>query len=158
MDPRRVPVSSIMQTEFVSVSSRDRLDLADHIMRLGRVRHLPVVDEGRLVGVLSNRDLLAASLTRVLAFEPSHRGAFLRAIDVEEIMTRDVATASPDTPLAEAARRMVERKIGCLPVVREHRVVVGIVTETDLLRAAYLEPQEERAREARAPVAAEEAR
>ncbi len=133
------PVSSIMQKEFVSLSTKDRLDLADHIMRLGRVRHLPVIDDGRLVGILSNRDLLAASLTKVLSFDPLHRGAFLRSVDVAEVMTRDVITVGPDDTLEHAARLLIERKIGCLPVVREHGVMVGLVTETDLLRAAFLE-------------------
>lgn len=143
MKLRDRPVSTIMQKEFVSLSTKDRLDLADHIMRLGRVRHLPVVDDGRLVGILSNRDLLAASLTRVLSFESEQRGAFLRSVDVAEVMTRDVTSVAPEEPVAEAARLMIERKIGCLPVVREHGVMVGLVTETDLLRLALLAPEDD---------------
>lgn len=138
MDPSR-SVSSLMQKEFVSLRSTDRLDLAEHIMRLGRVRHLPVIDEGRLVGILSNRDLLAAALSKALAFETTQRSTFLRSVDVSEVMTRDVVAVSPDTPLSEAARRMIAGKIGCLPVTREHRVMVGLLTETDLLKAAYLD-------------------
>ena len=125
---------------MVTVSVNDMLDLADDIMRLGRVRHMPVLDGEALVGVVSSRDLLAASLTKSLEFEPSHRRAFLRAVSVREAMTPDPLTARPDTVLEEAARTLCGGKIGCLPVTLEDGTLVGIITETDLVRAAYLEP------------------
>jgi CBS-domain-containing membrane protein len=138
MDVASRPISSIMRTEFASLRAEDRLDLADQVMKLGRVRHLPVLDAGgKLVGIVSNRDLLEASLTSVLAFEPSQRRGFLRSVDVAEVMTREVETVGPETPLGVAASRMIRHKIGCLPVVREDGVAVGLVTETDLLMAAY---------------------
>ena len=134
-----IPVSRIMRTEFASLRETDRLDLADQIMKLGRVRHLPVLDpEGRIVGIVSNRDLLEASLTNVLDFEREQRQGFLRSVDVAEVMTREVETIAPDAPLATAASRLVGHRIGCLPVVRDDRVMVGLVTETDLLAAAFL--------------------
>ena len=132
------PVSEVMQREVVTLRAEDHLDLADDIMRLGRVRHMPVLEGERLVGILSNRDLLAASLTKALAFEPAQRRAFMRAVDVRETMTKDVISVGPDIPLAEAARIMIERQIGCLPVVKGEGRLLGLVTETDLLRAAYL--------------------
>jgi CBS domain-containing protein len=135
--PRR-PVSEVMQREVVTLRADDRLDLADDIMRLGRVRHMPVLEGERLVGILSNRDLLAASLTKALSFEPAHRRAFMRSVDVREVMSKEVVTASPDLPLADAARIMIERQIGCLPVVKDEGRLLGLLTETDLLRAAYL--------------------
>lgn len=134
-----IPVSRIMRTEFASLRETDRLDLADQIMKLGRVRHLPVLDpDGRIVGIVSNRDLLEASLTNVLDFEREQRKGFLRSVDVAEVMTREVETIAPDAPLAAAASRLVGHRIGCLPVVREDGVMVGLVTETDLLAAAFL--------------------
>ena len=134
-----IPVSRIMRTEFASLRETDRLDLADQIMKLGRVRHLPVLDpDGRIVGIVSNRDLLEASLTNVLDFEREQRKGFLRSVDVAEVMTREVETIAPDAPLAAAASRLVGHRIGCLPVVRDDRVMVGLVTETDLLAAAFL--------------------
>jgi aminoglycoside phosphotransferase family enzyme/predicted kinase/CBS domain-containing protein len=130
-------VSEIMRRDFVTLELRDRLDLVDDIMKLGRIRHMPVLDDGRLVGVVSQRDLFAASLSKALEFEAKQRRAFLRSVEVEEAMTADPATVSPDTPLFDAARLMIQRRIGCLPVVNEAGSVVGLVTETDLLRAAY---------------------
>ena len=144
MDLARLPVSEIMRSDFVSLREDDRLDLAEQVMKLGRVRHLPVLDVARrLVGIVSQRDLLRASLTSVLAFVPAERHTFLRSIDVAEVMTRDVHTVSPDTPLATAASRMIRHRIGCLPVVREDGTAVGLVTETDLLVAAYVGPGRE---------------
>jgi CBS domain-containing protein len=134
-----IPVSRIMRTEFASLREADRLDLADQIMKLGRVRHLPVLDaDGRIVGIVSNRDLLEASLTNVLDFEREQRQGFLRSVDVAEVMTREVETIAPDASLAAAASRLVGHRIGCLPVVRDDGVMVGLVTETDLLAAAFL--------------------
>lgn len=138
MDVRRMPVSEIMRRDFVSCGAKERLDFADQVLRLGRFRHLPVLEDGKLVGIVSNRDVLAAALTRVLAFSPGERRSFLHAIDVEEVMTREVVSAGPETPLAEAVERMLERKIGCLPIVDAGGTVVGLVTESDLLRAAFL--------------------
>jgi CBS-domain-containing membrane protein len=141
MDAARLTASRIMRTDFVSLRERDRLDLAEHVMKLGGVRHLPVLDDHRrLVGIVSQRDLLRASLTSVLDFAPEHRRTFLSSVDVAEVMTREVQSVSPDTPLGVAASRMVRHRIGCLPVVGEDGVAVGLLTETDLLVAAYLAP------------------
>jgi CBS domain-containing protein len=137
------PVSEVMQREVVTLRAEDRLDLADDIMRLGRVRHMPVLDGERLVGVVSNRDLLAASLTKVLDFEPTHRRAFMRAVEVREVMSKEVVSVAPETPVGDAARIMIERQIGCLPVVKQEGMLLGLLTETDLLRAAYLGDEEE---------------
>jgi len=143
MDAASRPVSEIMQTDFVTVSLHDRLDFADQVMRLGRIRHLPVLHHGRVVGIISNRDILAASLTKVLQFGPIERRAFLRSVDVEEVMTSRIHTVSTGATLAEAAELLLRHKIGCLPVVDPAGIPVGLVTETDLLRAAFLAEEPE---------------
>jgi CBS domain-containing protein len=128
-----------MQAQMVTLKPDERLDLADDIMHLGRVRHMPVVDDGRLVGIVSNRDLLAASLTKFLNFDPKQRRAFLRSVEVSEAMTRDVVTVEPSTSLREAAELLIRHKVGCLPVVKPDGILVGLLTETDLLKAALVE-------------------
>lgn len=131
-------VSEVMRTEFTALRAGDRLDLVDQVMKLGRVRHLPVLDAaGHVQGIVSNRDLLEASLTNVLAFEPDQRRTFLHSIAVDEVMTRNVETIAPGATLAAAANRMVGHKIGCLPVVGPTGAMVGLITETDLLAAAF---------------------
>jgi CBS domain-containing protein len=133
------PVERIMQREFASARSDERLDFVDDVMALGRVRHMPVVDDGKLVGVVSQRDLMAASLSKVLDFDAQERRTFLRSIDVREVMAGRPITVAPHTSLAEAAGLLLRHKIGCLPVVGPGGEAVGLLTETDLLRAAYEE-------------------
>lgn len=137
-------VADIMRKDFVSLQEGDRLDFAEDVMRLGRIRHLPVLQQGRLAGIVSQRDLLAHSLSRTLDFDPQDRRSFLKSVDVSEAMTRDVVTVDVGTSLEEAARLLIRHQIGCLPVVGSDGVPVGLVTETDLLRAAYLSGEEPR--------------
>jgi CBS domain-containing protein len=134
-------VAALMRRHFVSVGPADTLLDADRIMRLARIRHLPVVESGRLVGVLSHRDVLDASIARL-----EHRDAgaadHLRGIAIAEVMRREPYTAFESTTLGDAARRMLRLKIGCLPVVRQGPgpdgpQLIGLITESDLLRAAY---------------------
>jgi CBS domain-containing protein len=136
MTSLEIRVSDLMEREVATLQQSDRLDLADDIMRLGRIRHLPVLEGDRLVGILSNRDLLAASLSKALDFEPKHRRSFLRSVEVKEVMSLDVETVRPDATARQAGQRMIRRRIGCLPVVDGHGTFVGLLSETDILRAA----------------------
>ena len=138
MDARTTTVGDIMRTEMATLSPDERIDLADDIMRLGRVRHMPVVEDGRIVGIVSSHDVLAVSLTRVLDFDPTHRRAFLKGVEVKEVMSTDVVCLAPEASLREAAEEMLRRKIGCIPVVKPGDVLIGLVTETDLIEAALL--------------------
>jgi CBS domain-containing protein len=135
---RSLRIEDVMRREFVSLRIGDRLDLAEDIMSLGRVRHMPVMEEGRLVGIVSQRDLLAHSLSKALDFAPQDRRTFLKSVDVSEAMTRNVITIEASASLEEAARLMIRHRVGCLPVLAKGGEPIGIVTETDLIRAAYL--------------------
>jgi len=140
MDLQKRPVSEIMQREVVTLTTREKLDLTQDIMNIGRVRHLPVLDDDQcVVGIVSDRDLLAAAMTSVLDFDPVSRRTFLRSIEVAEVMAKDVVTVTPDTELGEVARIFALRKIGCVPVVGARGELIGLVTETDLIAAAFLE-------------------
>lgn len=135
-------VSTLMRPNFISVAPGDTLLDADRIMRLARIRHLPVVvRNGTLVGLLSHRDVLSASISELEKCDPADRLTHLRKIVVSEVMRGNLYTATEETTLADAARRMLRAKIGCLPVVRpgtDGPVLLGLVTESDLLRAAYV--------------------
>ena len=129
--PRRV---RDVMTPFVATLKRnDKLTIADDVMRLGRIRHLPVLDaDGEVVGILSQRDLFRGSLARALGYGEHAQKKVLDSLVVKEVMTTDVVTTAPDVLLAEAARTMLARKIGCLPVLDAGKLV-GIVTEADFV-------------------------
>ena len=129
----RTPIRELMQTKFVTVSVHDTLSTAEDIMRMGRVRHMPVVRGGALVGVVSERDVLRASLSQLAIHAPDARRAFLDGVEIGEVMSSPPVVAAPDTPVSEAALAMSEAKIGCLPVL-DGDELVGFVTATDLLR------------------------
>ena len=140
MDLRKRPVSEIMHREVVTLTANERLDLTQDIMSAGRVRHLPVLDDDqRVVGIVSDRDLLVAAMTKVLDFDPASRRTFLRSIEVGEVMAKDVATVGPEARLGDVAQIFALRKIGCVPVVGARGELLGLVTETDLIAAAFLE-------------------
>jgi CBS-domain-containing membrane protein len=131
-------VADIMTVQPMTLRAEDHLDMSEDLMSVGRVRHLPVLDGERLVGVVSLRDLLAASLTRALDFDPRDRRVFLKSVGVREAMSPRLITVHPNARLDEAASLMLRNRIGCLPVVDAAGALVGIVTETDLIRGAYL--------------------
>lgn len=129
------PVSELMTREVVTVEANEPLSLADDIMQLGRIRHMPVVDEeGELVGVLSQRDLFRGALAATLGFGRRAQSRMLESIRAKEVMRGDVQTIAPDATLAEAAKLMLTKKIGCL-VVMEGGQIAGILTEADFVKA-----------------------
>jgi len=123
-----------MTPNVTTLKRNDKLTIADDIMRLGRIRHLPVLDDDGegVAGIVSQRDLFRGSLARALGYGDHAQRKVLDTLVVKEVMTSDVVTIAPDTALAEAARVMLQRKIGCLPVVEGGRLV-GIVTEADFV-------------------------
>ncbi len=116
----------LMTTEVSTLGRNDTLDLADNVMGLGRIRHLPVLEEGRVVGVVSQRDLFRSALTVALGYGERAQKTLLKTLRVKEVMSEPAITISPEATIKEAARLMVEHKIGCLPVV-EGSTLVGIV-------------------------------
>ncbi len=125
-------VRDIMTVEVTTLGRNDTLLLAKDIMNLGRIRHFPVVEDDEVVGVVSQRDLYRASLGTVMQYGEKAQRAFLDSVVVKEIMA-DPISIGPGATVQDAARLMIEHKIGCLPVLEGSRLV-GIVTETDMLQ------------------------
>lgn len=123
-------VGDSMTREIVTVMPETTAADALRVCRERGIRHLPVLEDGRLAGIVSDRDLRSATP----ALGDPERAAALERIRVGEVMNRDVVTARPDDPIEHAAREMFERKIGCLPVV-ESDELVGILTASDVMRA-----------------------
>jgi acetoin utilization protein AcuB len=102
-------------------------------MRKERVSRYPVMKKGKMVGIVSEDDLLNASPSDVTSLSVFEVNYLLSKITVERVMTKEVITVTEDTPVEEAARLMADHRIGGIPVVREE-VVVGMITQTDIFR------------------------
>ena len=127
-------VRDVMSRDVHTVKRNDELAIADALMKQERVRHLPVLDEdGEVCAVVSQRDLFRGALLRALGYGARAEELMLKQVPVKDAMSSEIHTTIPDTPVADAARVMIELRIGCLPVVENGRLV-GIVTETDFVR------------------------
>jgi acetoin utilization protein AcuB len=129
-----VAVKEIMATRVKTLGRNDTLDLAKDLMSAGPAWHLPVLDEGRVLGVVSQRDLFRSALmAAVLGFTQGAQRALLHTLRAKDVMSEPAITVSPDTTVVDAARLMLETRIGCLPVL-DGGALVGLVTEADALR------------------------
>ena len=126
--------SELMTRSPLRVSPDDRLELADAVMKRLGVHHLPVVQEGRLVGMLSLRDVLAAGLS-VHRSDESQRQRLLHATRVGQVMSTPVVSVTPATGVVTVAETLLRRRFSSLTVV-DGEELVGIITETDLVRLA----------------------
>ena len=128
-------VKDRMTSNLVTITPDTSFPDAFHIIREKRIRHLPVVDKkGKLVGIVTQTDLLHASPSAATSLSVSEINYLLANLHIREVMSSPPITVSEDAPLEEAARVMVEKKIGCLPVTRDG-ALVGMITETDIFEA-----------------------
>jgi CBS domain-containing membrane protein len=126
-------VREIMTGSPVTLKPEDTLDLANNVISLGRIRHIPVVEDGRLVGLLSERDLMGAATTEIFGLKQKRKSALLKTVLIKDVMKKRVITVKPDTPIKDAAQLMADKKVGCVPVVSAG-ALVGLVTTIDILR------------------------
>ncbi|MCB9853567.1 MAG: CBS domain-containing protein [Phycisphaerales bacterium] len=129
------PISERMHVNLRAIARTAPLYQASRIIRDARIRHLPVLDSGELVGILTDRDLRRACGVDAIADEIAQETGdlYVTASKVEDIMSGPVETLSDSAKVRDAARLMATRRIGCVPVVRGGNLV-GIITETDCLR------------------------
>jgi CBS domain-containing protein len=121
-------VEELMTRKLVTLSEDDDVVRGDDLLAKYDIRHLPVVREGKLVGLVSQRDLI-----RALARHERTPGS--PPVQVRDIMTRSPETLRPTSSVREAIHKMLDHKFGCVPVVEGDKLV-GLLTETDLIRLA----------------------
>jgi acetoin utilization protein AcuB len=147
--PSSLLVGNWMKTSVHTAHPRDGIEHARELCERHRVNQLPVVADGRLIGIVTDRDLRDAfpSVAEEAA-HPTEAHRFTAEISVEDVMTRDVVTASEADGIDHAATVLRYERIGALPIVRGERLV-GILTRSDLLEALVPLAKAERARAAR---------
>ncbi len=127
-------VGERMTRNPVTISEDASIDEGLHLMRERKVRRLPVLDAaGRMVGIVSDKDLLHAAPSPATSLSVYELHYLLAKLTIKRVMSSPVITVSPGTPVEEAARIMADNKIGGLPVV-ENDQLVGIITETDIFK------------------------
>jgi acetoin utilization protein AcuB len=129
----RMLIGERMSHPIISIAPDMPVHDALDMFKRERIRRAPVVKEGKLVGIVSDKDLLNASPSPASSLSIWEMNYLLSKITVSEVMTKKVRTVTEDTPIEEAARIMADNKIGGLPVLRDGHVV-GIITETDLFK------------------------
>ena len=121
-------VGDLMSRDVITLQETDGLLQGDDLMKQHHIRHLPVVRDGRLVGLVSHRDLIRA-LGR-------HPASTRQPVSLADIMTRGLETVTPQMPARDAIHKLLDHRFGCLPVVDGDAKLVGIVTEADFMRLA----------------------
>ena len=127
-------VNSLMTPSPEFLRADEMLRVADDLMKMRRIRHLPVLaaDSDELVGVVTQRDLFRSALAQKMGLDDASADEALDSIRVESVMTSDPIWVAPGTTITEAAETMIEKKIGCLPVL-ENGELRGILTESNFV-------------------------
>ena len=139
----RIKVVDVMTKNPLVMTPAETIGQADELMTENRIRQLPVVDEGALLGIITDRDI-RSFLAQSALVEPEERAKVLRT-KVSEIMTAEPLTLAPDDDLREAVELLIDEKIGGIPVVDQAEGLVGIVTYVDVLRCFLNRLEEEQA-------------
>ena len=127
-------VKDLMQTSVATVRENETLTVVDDLMKTGWVRHLPVIDAtNRLRGVVTQRDVLKASVSSMAGADPAAQQRWLSQVLVRNVMTKKPITIGAEAEVSEVIDKLLAGKFGCLPVTEQGQLV-GLITETDLLR------------------------
>jgi acetoin utilization protein AcuB len=126
-------VKERMSQPIISVAPDLPIMEALNLMRREQIRRAPVMKNGKMIGIVSEKDLLDASPSDATSLSVWEINYLISRVPVSDVMTREVLTLQEDTPIEEAARIMVDNKIGGVPVMKG-KTVIGLITETDLFK------------------------
>ncbi|MGJ3240945.1 MAG: CBS domain-containing protein [Anaerolineae bacterium] len=129
-----VKVSEWMTSDVVTTRRNTSISSAHQVMRENNIRRLPVVDNNKLVGIVTIGDVREASPSDATTLSIWELNYLWAQLVVEKVMTRNVLTVTPDTLILDAAELMLEHKVSGLPVVDEKNEVQGVITESDIFR------------------------
>ncbi|WP_273567841.1 CBS domain-containing protein [Maribacter halichondriae] len=131
---QRTPISTIMTTNLVVLNKTDGLDTAERLFKEHKIRHIPVVDGERVIGMLSLTDLLRISFADgAYEDEESVETIVYNMFTVPQVMAKNIQSIPADVTIKEVAEILAEKEYHALPVVQDEKLV-GIVTTTDLIK------------------------
>ncbi|MBS7321759.1 MAG: CBS domain-containing protein [Myroides sp.] len=128
-----IPVKQIMSKQLVTLTEKNSLYDAEKLFKKHKIRHLPVVEDHKLVGVLSYSDLLKISYADVTEGEEDVEAVVYDMFSIVQVMAKAPVTVTTETPLKEVIQQLIQQTFHSLPVIEENGDLVGIVTTTDLL-------------------------
>lgn len=129
-------VGQFMTDTVFTLQPEDNMLDARHLMALAKIRHAPVTDDhGNFEGLITDRDLLACTISRLAEIDEHIQKEIDTAIIVKDIMRRDITCITVDTDIQDAGALLLKHKYGCLPVVKG-RTLIGIITEADFIKIA----------------------
>jgi acetoin utilization protein AcuB len=131
-ESRKIRVADWMTETVLAVETFDSIGVARQVMAKHRINQLPVIDNEALVGIVTDRDLRDAYPTSMMIDRGEEIDRFADSVTVEEIMTHNIFTVGPETPLKQAVSLLRRHRIGSLPVV-QNKKLVGIITRSDIL-------------------------
>ena len=129
----RVPVSEIMTKNIIALDRSDDLIRAEQLFKRYKIRHLPVVREEQIIGMLSYTDLLKISFADATDDDLDMESVVYNMYSIEQVMTKDLVSVTSKTAISEVAEILAEKEFHALPVV-DDSILVGIVTTTDLIK------------------------
>ncbi len=124
-----------MSRPVVTVNVKDSMQDAIELLKQYKIRKLPVMDKGKLVGIITDSDIKKSSASSATTLEIHELMYIISKIKVKDIMNKSVVTASPDQTIDEAAQLLLTNKISCLPILDNNKEIVGIITEMDIFKA-----------------------
>ncbi len=131
-----ITIKELMSCELYTLKSADTVHQARELMLDKHIRHVPIVDEsGKFVGLVTRRDVLAASVSILADIDNKERDELESSIPIGKMMVTDVVIAYENTSLLEAAKFLLQRDYGCLPIFKDEQLT-GILTETDFVKLA----------------------
>lgn len=129
-------VADYMTRDVMTVTEDQPIENLLTTLNALQFRHLPVTDEGKVVGLLTERDLLRVSASTLLPHSQAQDHFLGQRFVVRDVMNQNVQSIAPTVALFDAARKLYRERLGCLPVVNEQNQLLGILTTSDCLRAA----------------------
>lgn len=131
---KRVPISQIMTTNVVTLTTKDDLVTAEETFKKNRIRHIPIVSGDTILGMLSYTDLMRISFADAIDDNEQDVDTMVyNMFSIEQVMVKDVISVPPNATVKEVAQFLAQKEFHALPVVDEGKLV-GIVTTTDLIR------------------------